>query len=138
MFGGNNNSNNNYQANNTTNDDNNEDWTPGSIPQLTIDMYRKNDIIFIVSTVAGVALSDLDISVDKNVLYIRGIRRRPYNEADVQSEISECFWGEFYREVPIEDPVNPEQIEATLNGGLLVIKIPVIKSMSRKIQVKLS
>jgi HSP20 family protein len=113
-------------------------WTPEAIPQLTIDMYHKGDYIFVVSTVAGVTPGDLDISVESNVLFIKGTRRKPYNDGDVHTEINECFWGAFYREIPLQDTANTEQIEASLANGILTVKIPVIRSKAKKIQIRVS
>lgn len=113
-------------------------WTPEAIPQLTIDMYHKNDFIYVVSTVAGVRPEDLDISVDGNILYIKGVRRKPYNESEVHTEINECFWGEFMREIVLQDTANIEAIDANLNNGILTVKIPVIRNRAKKIQIKVA
>jgi HSP20 family protein len=118
--------------------DPNSSWTPEAIPQLTIDMYHKGDYVVVVSTVAGVTASDLDISVDNNVLYIKGVRRKPYNDAEVHAEINECFWGEFYREIALQDTANTDKIEAGLSNGILTIKIPVIRSRAKKIQINVN
>lgn len=114
-----------------------EEWMPENIPQLTVDMYRKNNNIFIVSTVAGVTEDNLDIQVENNTLYIKGVRKTPYLEADVQVELAECFWGEFYREIPLTETVNVDEVNATLSSnGILTIQIPILKLTSKKITIK--
>jgi HSP20 family protein len=114
----------------------NNDWMPEAIPQLTVDVFKKNEIIYIISTVAGVSAADLDISFENNVLSIKGIRRKPYKDNEVEIFNSECFWGEFFREIPIAENINIERIEATLNFGVLTIQIPVIKQVAKKITIK--
>ncbi len=113
-------------------------WVPDSVPQLTVDMYYRGDFIYIVSTVAGMQASDLDIAVESGVLFIKGIRRKPYKDAEVSTELSECFWGEFTRELQLPDNVNVDTIEANLNNGILIIKIPVLKLKAKKIQIRVS
>ena len=49
-------------------------WKPEEVPQLTVDVYRQDNIIFVVSTVAGVNPKDLDISIETNVLSIAYIK----------------------------------------------------------------
>lgn len=100
-------------------------WTPEDIPQLTVDVYRKGDIIYVVSTVAGVEANDLDITVDGNDLTIRGSRKRPYPE-DQQLLLNECFWGEFSRELTINENINVDEITAELSNGVLTVMIPII------------
>jgi len=110
-------------------------WAPESVPQLTVDVYRKGNVIYVVSTVAGVAPEDLDVSIDDSILSIKGIRRRPYKENEGEMLINECFWGEFSRELSINENIDPEKIKATLVNGVLVVEIQVIKIVARKIQV---
>ena len=112
-------------------------WTPEPVPQLTVDVYRKDDIIFVVSTVAGVSGEDLDVSIDNNVLSIKGIRRKPYADDDCDLLLNECFWGEFYRELTINEKIDISKINADLNAGILVIQIPIDKMLTRKISVGL-
>ncbi len=129
----------NTQTNNqnTQNPQTDEAWTPEPVPQLTVDVYRRDDIIYVVSTVAGVTNEDLDVSIDNNVLSIKGIRRKPYVDSDCDLLLNECFWGEFYRELTINEKIDISKIKADLNAGILVIEIPIDKMLTRKISVGL-
>jgi HSP20 family protein len=111
-------------------------WKPEEVPQLTVDVYRSGDSIFVVSTVAGVNPKDLDISVEGNTLSIKGIRRKPYSDNDNVVLLEECFWGEFYRELTINENLDVDKIKATLNQGVLIVEVPILKlSSHRRIQV---
>jgi HSP20 family protein len=118
--------------------DPNNTWMPEAIPQLTIDMYYKGDFIYVVSTVAGVQPADLDLVIETGVLYIKGVRRKPYNETEVNCEVSECFWGEFMREIALQEQANVEAIEANLTNGILTIKIPILRPKTKKIQIRVT
>jgi len=107
-------------------------WKPEEVPQLTVDVYRDADNIFVVSTVAGVNPKDLDISVENNTLSIKGIRRKPYEDATSTVLLEECFWGEFYRELTINENLDVDKIKATINQGVLIIQIPLLKLSSHK------
>jgi HSP20 family protein len=114
-------------------------WAPDEVPQLTVDVYRKDDTIFVVSTVAGVNPDDLDISIENNTLSIKGVRKKPYDEKQSNMLLEECFWGEFYRELTINENLNVEEIKANLNQGVLIVEIPILKLASqKKIEVNLS
>jgi HSP20 family protein len=118
--------------------DPNASWIPEAVPQLTVDMYYRGDFIYVVSTVAGVLASDLDIAFENNVLNIKGIRRKPYNDTDVELELNECFWGGFARELTLPETANIEEIDANLTNGILTIKIPISRPKTKKIQIKVN
>ncbi len=108
------------------------DWKPDDVPQLTVDVYKKGELIYVVSTVAGVRAQDLDISIDNSVLTIKGQRRKPYQETGSDVLVEECFWGEFFRELEIKENLNVDKVKADLKNGILVIEIPIIKVVSQK------
>ena len=112
-------------------------WTPEEIPQLTVDVYRKDNSIFVVSTVAGVNSDDIDISIEGNVLLIKGVRRKPYDDKENMVLLEECFWGEFVRKLTINEKLDIDRVAASLNQGILIIELPILKmSQQRKIQVQ--
>lgn len=111
-------------------------WAPEEVPQLTVDVYRQENTIFIVSTVAGVNPKDLDISIENSTLSIKGVRRKPYDEAKSTVLLEECFWGEFYRELTINENIDVDSIKATINQGVLIIEVPLLQlTPHRKIEV---
>jgi HSP20 family protein len=120
--------------NNTTN----STWKPDEVPQLTVDVYRKEQTIFVVSTVAGVNHKDLDIMIENNTLTIKGFRKRPYENAGSEVLLEECIWGEFYRELTINENLDVSNIKAKINLGILTIEIPILKIVAnRRIEVEL-
>jgi HSP20 family protein len=111
-------------------------WKPEDVPQLTVDVYRHENTIFVVSTVAGVNPKDLDISIENNNLYIKGVRRKPDIQEGSSVLLEECFWGEFYRELTINENIDIEAIKATINQGVLIIEVPIVQTLPhRKIEV---
>jgi len=111
---------------------NSNNWQPEEVPQLTVDVYRQNDTIFVVSTVAGVNPKDLDISIENNTLSIKGIRQKPYSNQTTTVLLEECFWGEFYRELTINENLDVEKIKANLSQGILIVEIPILKMTKQK------
>jgi HSP20 family protein len=126
-----------YDDKQVKSEDVNKDWTPEDVPQLTVDVYKHNQIIYVVSTVAGVDGKNLDISINDNTLSIKGMREKPY-QAGEGNEIllEECFWGQFSREITINETLNVDEINAHLKNGVLTIEIPIYKiTAQRKINV---
>lgn len=113
-------------------------WKPEEVPQLTVDVYKKDNVIYVVSTVAGVNPKDLDITIENNVLSIKGVRKKPYSEeGDLSLLLEECFWGEFYRELTINEHVDMDNVSASINQGILIVEVPILQTIPhKKIEVK--
>ena len=112
-------------------------WKPEDVPQLTVDVYRKGQSIFVISTVAGVNHKDLDITIENNTLSIRGFRKKPYPPTDCEILLEECVWGEFYRELTINENLDVNKIKAGISTGILTIEIPILKVVAhRRIEVE--
>jgi HSP20 family molecular chaperone IbpA len=78
--------------------------------QLTIDVYQTESDIVIKSTIAGVRPEDLDVSINNDMVTIRGERK---NEEMVGSEnyyYQECYWGSFSRSVVLPVDILPEKV----------------------------
>ena len=91
--------------------------------QLTVDIYQTSSDLIIQSAVAGVDLKDLDISIDKDLVLIKGKRNKPSKEKG-DYFCKECYWGTFSRKIILPVEVNCDKIQATLKKGILTIKIP--------------
>ncbi len=104
--------------------------------QLAVDVYQVESELVIQSAIAGVKPEDLDISIENDLLTIKGERKRPTEEeGDYFSQ--ECYWGHFSRQIILPVEVDPGRVEATLKEGVLTIRIPkIIREKKRKIEVK--
>jgi len=91
--------------------------------QLTVDIYQTSSDLIIQSAVAGVDLKDLDISIDKDLILIKGKRNRPSKEKG-DYFCKECYWGTFSRKIILPVEVNYDKIQAVLKKGILTIRIP--------------
>lgn len=92
--------------------------------QLTIDVYQTENDVVIKSTIAGVKPEDLDVSINNDMVTIRGERK---NEEEVTGEnyyYQECYWGSFSRSVVMPTDIIPEKAEASLKNGILTIRLP--------------
>jgi HSP20 family protein len=105
--------------------------------ELAVDVYQTESDIVVQSTIAGVKPEDLDISVENDVLTIRGERKDETKEEGKNYFYQECYWGAFSRQIILPEEVDPNRIEATMKNGILTIKLPKInRSKLRKIAIK--
>lgn len=99
--------------------------------QLSIDIYETEKNIVIKSTIAGVKPNDLDISIDNDMLTIRGQRHDEAGEEGRDYLYQECYWGSFSRSVILPVEVDAKKIDAALENGVLTIILKKSKKTKR-------
>jgi len=105
--------------------------------ELAVDVYQTEEEIVIQSTIAGIKPESLDISVENDVVTIRGIRERPEEDGERDYFYQECYWGPFSRKIILPEETDPSRTDATMKEGVLTIRIPKIqKEKKRKVMVK--
>ncbi|MFH0755235.1 MAG: Hsp20/alpha crystallin family protein [bacterium] len=105
--------------------------------QLAIDMYQTPSEIIIKTMVAGVKLEDLDISIGRDMVIIKGRRERFDTIEDEDYFYSELYWGLFSKTVMLPQEINVDEAEATNKNGLLTIRMPKLdKNKQFKLRVK--
>ncbi|MDD5489327.1 MAG: Hsp20/alpha crystallin family protein [Candidatus Moranbacteria bacterium] len=114
-----------------------ESWAGDSEGQLTIDVYQTDNDIVIKSTIAGVKPEDLDVSINNDMVTIRGERK---NDEKVEGEnyyYQECYWGTFSRSVILPVEVLADKAEASMKNGILTLRLPKADTTkTKRIQVR--
>lgn len=89
-----------------------------------LDMYEDKDNIIIETQLAGIDPEKVSISIDNDVLCIKG-------ESERQSEVEEKNYyrkeirrGSFYRSVPLPTKVDGDSATAITEDGILKITVP--------------
>jgi len=105
--------------------------------QLALDVYQTDSEIVIQAPIAGVKKEDLDISIENDVVTIRGRRDKPEEVEEKSYFNQECYWGPFSRQIILPVEGDPSRTEATMKEGVLTLRIPrVDKEKKRKIEIK--
>ena len=114
--------------------DNEDDDSEG---QLTIDVYQTDDEVIIKSTIAGVKPEDLDVSINNDMVTIKGERKQEDEISLDNYYYQECYWGLFSRSVILPVEIIADKAEATMKNGILTLKLPKADTTkTRKIQVR--
>ena len=104
--------------------------------QLTIDVYQTENDLIIQTAVAGVKPEDLDVSIERDIVTIRGGREKQYQEKG-DYFIQECFWGAFSRQIILPAEVDPGQAKASFKEGVLTIRMPKTQR-EKKMKINIS
>jgi len=113
----------------------NQKWiSSDSEARLSIDLYETEQDIVIQSTIAGVKAKDLDISIEDEMLTIKGKRQKQEHEDSSERKYlyQECYWGAFTRKIILPEEVDASKIKAVIEEGVLTLKIPKIKKEEKK------
>src|SRR4051812_31989777 len=102
--------------------------------QLTVDVFNTANDIVIKTIVAGVKPDDLDISISRDMVTIRGKREETREVSDDDYFHRELYWGSFSRTVLLPEEIDVEAAEANEKHGLLTIRLP---KLDKKRQTKL-
>jgi HSP20 family protein len=105
--------------------------------ELAVDVYQTSSHIIIKAMIAGVRPEDLDVSITRDMVTIRGKRERHTEGSSGDFFFQELYWGAFARSITLPQEVEIEEAEATEKHGLLIIRLPKLdKGRQAKLKVK--
>ena len=106
-------------------------WTP------SVDITENDDAFTILADIPGVDPKDIEISMDKGVLSIKGERKSEKVEEKENYRRVERQRGQFYRRFTLPESADADKIEAKSEHGVITITIPKQEvAVSRRIEVK--
>jgi HSP20 family protein len=86
----------------------------------------------------GVSESDIDVSLNEDVLTIRAEKKQERKEEREGMHFSERAFGTFQRSLRLPFQVNPDQVQARFENGVLSVTLPKtqLQERSRRIQIQ--
>lgn len=113
------------------------DWAEEEEGQLTVDVYQTPAEIVVQTMVAGVRPEDLQITISRDMITIKGKREENRSISEDNYFLNELYWGSFSRTILLPEEIDPEEAEAIEKHGLLVIKLPKIdKEKKTSLRIK--
>ena len=105
--------------------------------QLTVDVYDRPSEIIIKTMVAGVKPEDLDVTITRDTVTIRGKREEDRTVSAEDYFHRELYWGKFSRIISLPEEIDVEESEAIEKYGLLILRMPKLdKHRQTKLKVK--
>ena len=102
----------------------------GTIPSA--DLIERDDEIIVKAELPGVDKKDLDVSVTKNTVSIKGTTSHEEKEEKGDYYHSEISRGEYARTLALPAEIVEEKVKATFKNGILEHKLPKLKQSKRK------
>ncbi len=105
-------------------------WAPA------VDIKEDEKAFILLADIPGVDPDDIEVTMDKGVLTIRGERQSEKKTEEENYKRVERQYGMFYRRFTLPDSANADGIEAKSEHGVLKITIPKQEvAQSRRISV---
>src|SRR5215470_17430123 len=108
------------------------DW---GIPELAtaawvpaVDIFEEPEYLRIVAEIPGVKPQDVKITVEDNVLTIKGTKEQVAEEKAEKVHRYERTYGAFERTFTLPVSVQPEKIKAAYENGVLTITLPKVEA----------
>ena len=105
--------------------------------QLTVDVYETPSEIVIKTMVAGVKPDDLDVSITRDSVTIRGKRSEDRTVSNDEYFHRELYWGSFSRTITLSEEIDVDGAEAVEKYGMLILHLPKLdKNRQTRLRVK--
>jgi len=111
-----------------------------TIPALQVtpraDLWEADDAFVLTVEMPGVSEADADITLEKNVLTVRGLAQSQRAEG-LKPALGDCRPRQFDRSFRLSDAIDGQNLDATAKDGLLTIRMPKAQhAVAKKIVVR--
>src|SRR6266702_3252718 len=104
------------------------DWAPTEATTAAwvplVDIFEENGVVRLVAELPGVKPEDVQISVEGNLLTIKGTKEQVAEEKAEKLHRYERAYGAFERTFRLSASIDPNKIKAAYNLGVLTITLP--------------
>lgn len=108
---------------------------PGKAYIPRADIYETDNSLVIVADMPGVGKDAVDITLEKNVLTLKGAVE--FTQPDNYSlAYTEYEVGDYERSFTLSNEIDRDNIEAAMKDGVLRITLPKVAQSTKKIAVK--
>lgn len=103
------------------------EWTP------RLDVSETDKDIEITADLPGMEKKDINVSLEDDLLTIKGERKQEKKESGKHYHSVERRYGSFYRSLRLPTEVQSAKINASFNDGVLKITLPKTKKAKKKV-----
>jgi HSP20 family protein len=100
---------------------------------LSIDLYETDDAVMVKAVLPGVKPDDVEISVTRDMLSIRGELKEESEVEEAKVYHRERRYGRFNREIALPVPVIADEAEAEFADGILTLSLPKVEEVKPKL-----
>ena len=95
-----------------------------------MDVIERGSKIILSAELPGLEEKDVDITLSDGILTVRGEKKSETEEKDDKHYMFERSYGSFSRSIQAPEGIKPEDIQATMEKGVLKVVLPASKAKS--------
>ncbi|SRR6056297_361673 len=116
-----------------------DNWPESRTGKFTpvVDVYEDKGNVIVESPLSGIDPKNVEVSIEENVLTIKGKTERKSEVDDKNYYRKEIRTGSFYRNVHLPTKVDEKKIKAEYKDGRLKIKAPIKSEAKKEKKVKI-
>jgi len=107
-------------------------WVPA------VEVSEREGNLVVHADLPGVKPEEVKLQITNDALVLEGERKWENQENRGGVHRTESRYGQFYRSVPLPEGINPDQVRAKFENGMLEVKMPLPPQQSgaRQIQIE--
>jgi HSP20 family protein len=109
----------------------------GSLLAPNLDVSETDKDIRIQAELPGVNENDVEVSLNDDTLTIRAEKKQERKEEREGTHISERSFGTFQRAIRLPFQVNPDQVQARFENGVLHVSLPKSERQERNRRIQI-
>ncbi len=109
----------------------------GAMPQLegklpAVDVVDREEQIIVRAEIPGINKDDIEVSINGNMMSIRGSSRREEKKEEGEYYRREIYQGAFSRSLSLPAEVDSSKAKATFKDGVLEVSVPKLTPSKRR------
>ena len=101
-------------------------WAPA------VDISERKDAYLVAAELPGVNAGDVEITFEDGLLTIQGERHFAHDSAEEKMHRTERSYGAFRRSITLPSHVKTDSIDASVQDGVLMVRVPKATEMQAK------
>ncbi|MCS6771765.1 MAG: Hsp20/alpha crystallin family protein [Kiritimatiellae bacterium] len=97
-----------------------------------VDVSETEKELTVVADLPGLDEKDIQVSLDDDLLTIRGVRKDEREEKKRNYHLVERSYGEFHRSIPLPSGLDKDHAKATFKKGVLTVTLPKLPEAQSK------
>jgi HSP20 family protein len=102
------------------------------MPRVNVSENEKE--VVVSAELPGMEQKDIDVSLTRNTLTIKGEKKSETEEKDKNVFRRERVYGTFLRELELPTDVEPDKVDAEFKNGVLTVKLPKSKAAQQEVK----
>lgn len=98
----------------------------------SIDLKETENEVILQADIPGVNQEDLDLTVDENMVILKGESKRDETREEKGYHLTERRYGSFHRTIPLPVEVKSDQATARYKNGVLEVRIPKAETAKKR------